>query len=114
MTQGIKTVLHSVSDLDAAKTLYTALLGTAPQTDTPYYVGFDAGDQHLGLLPAKEDVAAPVVYWAVADIAAKVAELTAAGGVVREQPHDVGGGRLVATVADRDGTVLGLLQDSAR
>ncbi|BCY10450.1 VOC family protein [Actinoplanes sp. L3-i22] len=112
MTQGIKTVLHSVSDLDAAKAFYTVLLGIAPQTDTSYYVGFDTGGQHIGLLPAKGDVAAPVVYWAVPDIAAKVAEVTAAGGVAREQPHDVGGGRQVATVTDPDGTVLGLLQDS--
>jgi catechol 2,3-dioxygenase-like lactoylglutathione lyase family enzyme len=68
MTQGITTVLHSVSDLEAAKTLYTALLGMAPQTDTSYYVGFEAGGQHIGLLPAKGGVAAPVVYWAVEDI----------------------------------------------
>jgi predicted enzyme related to lactoylglutathione lyase len=30
---------------------------------------------------------------------------------VKEPPHDVGGGRLVATVTDTDGNVLGLLQD---
>jgi predicted enzyme related to lactoylglutathione lyase len=30
---------------------------------------------------------------------------------VKEPAHDVGGGRLVATVADPDGNVLGLLQD---
>ena len=29
-TQGIKTVLHPVSDLEAAKAVYTALLGVAP------------------------------------------------------------------------------------
>jgi predicted enzyme related to lactoylglutathione lyase len=28
-----------------------------------------------------------------------------------EPAHDVGGGRLVATVSDPDGNVLGLLQD---
>jgi hypothetical protein len=50
-TQGIKTVLHPVSDLATAKAVYAALLG------------------------------------------------------------DVGGGRLVATVTDPDGNVLGLLQD---
>jgi hypothetical protein len=32
-TQGIKTVLHPVSDLAAAKEVYTALLGVPPQTD---------------------------------------------------------------------------------
>jgi hypothetical protein len=30
---------------------------------------------------------------------------------VKEAAHDVGGGRLVATVFDPDGNVLGLLQD---
>ncbi len=48
-------ILHPVSDLAAAKAVYTALLGVPPQT--------------------------------------------------------VGGGRLVATVTDPDGNVLGLLQD---
>jgi predicted enzyme related to lactoylglutathione lyase len=111
MTLGIKTVLHTVSDLDAAKKLYTVLLGMAPQTDSAYYVGFDAGPQHIGLLPAKDGIVAPVVYWEVEDIEAKVGELTAAGATVQEKAHDVGGGRLIATVLDADGNVLGLLQD---
>ena len=34
-TQGIKTVLHPVSDLAKAKAVYAALLGVAPQTDGP-------------------------------------------------------------------------------
>jgi predicted enzyme related to lactoylglutathione lyase len=48
----------------------------------------------------------------VADIEAKIAEVTAAGATIKEAPHDVGGGRLVASVTDPDGNVLGLLQDS--
>ena len=112
-TLGIKTVLHQVSDLTAAKTLYTALLGTAPQIDTPGYVGFDAAGQHFGLLPAdgSQGASSPVVYWHVADIAAKLDEVCAAGGIVKEAAHDVGGGRQVATVTGPDGAVLGLLQD---
>jgi len=39
------------------------------------------------------------------------AAMRAAGATVKEPAHDVGGGRLVATVADSDGNVLGLLQD---
>ena len=77
-TQGIKTVLHPVTDLDKAKAVYTALLGTEPQHDAPE---------------------------------AKLAEVTAAGAVVKDAPRDVGGGRLVATVTDPDGNVLGILQD---
>jgi len=38
-TQGIKTVLLPVSELETAKTMYAALLGVPPQTDGPYYVG---------------------------------------------------------------------------
>jgi predicted enzyme related to lactoylglutathione lyase len=110
-TQGIKTVLHPVTD--QAKAVYAALLGMQPQHDAPYYVGFDAEGQHIGLVPngAQQGMTSPVAYWHVADIEAKLAEVTAAGAAVKEAPHDVGGGRLVATVTDPDGNVLGLLQD---
>jgi predicted enzyme related to lactoylglutathione lyase len=47
----------------------------------------------------------------VPDIEAKLAEVTAAGASVNEPAHDVGGGRLVASITDPDGNVLGLLQD---
>jgi predicted enzyme related to lactoylglutathione lyase len=113
-TQGVKTILHPVSDLAAAKAVYSALLGVSPQHDAPYYVGFDVEGQHIGLVPggASQGMTAPVAYWHVADIEAKLAEVTAAGGAVKESAHDVGGGRLVATFTDPDGNVLGLLQDS--
>jgi predicted enzyme related to lactoylglutathione lyase len=112
-TQGIKTVLHPVSDLDAAKSVYTALLGVPPTTDSPYYVGFEAAGQQIGLVPGggQQGMASPVAYWHVPDIEAKLAEVTAAGATMKEPAHDVGGGRLVATVTDPDGNVLGLLQD---
>jgi predicted enzyme related to lactoylglutathione lyase len=112
-TEGIKTVLHPVSDLAAAKPVYTALLGLEPQTDGSYYVGFEAEGQHIGLVPGggPQGMATPVAYWHVPDIEAKIAEVTAAGATVKESPHDVGGGRLVATIADPDGNILGLLQD---
>jgi predicted enzyme related to lactoylglutathione lyase len=114
-TQGIKTVLHPVTDVTAAKAVYTALLGVPPVADAPYYVGYEAGGQHIGLVPggAAQGMTAPVVYWEVPDIEAKLAEVTAAGATVKESPRDVGGGRLVATFTDPDGNVLGVLQDPA-
>jgi predicted enzyme related to lactoylglutathione lyase len=108
-TQGAKTILHPVSDLTKAKAVYTALLGAEPQHDAPYYVGYDVAGQHIGLVPGGSG--GPVAYWHVADIEAKLAEVTAAGAIVKEAAKDVGGGRLVATIADPDGNVLGLLQD---
>jgi len=112
-TQGIQTVLHPVSDLTAAKAVYTALLGVEPQSDAPYYVGYQVAGQQIGLVPggAAQGMTGPVAYWHVADIEATLAEVTAAGATVKDVPHDVGGGRLVATVTDPDGNVLGLLQD---
>ena len=112
-TQGIKTVLHPVSDVAKAKAVYAALLGVSPEADAPYYVGFEAAGQHIGLVPGggPQGMTSPVAYWHVDDIEAKLAEVTAAGATVHEPAHDVGGGRLVATVTDPDGNVLGLLQD---
>jgi len=112
-TQGIKTVLYPVSDLAAAKAVYTALLGLPPQTDAAYYIGFDAEGQHIGLVPGggPQGMTLPVAYWHVPDIEAKLAEVTAAGATLKESAHDVGGGRLVASVTDPDGNVLGLIQD---
>jgi predicted enzyme related to lactoylglutathione lyase len=112
-TLGIKTVLYPVSDLAAAKEVYAALLGVPPQADAAYYVGFEAAGQHIGLLPGggPQGYTSPVPFWHVPDIEAKLAEVTAAGATLKEPAHDVGGGRLVATVTDPDGNVLGLLQD---
>ncbi|MFJ5549889.1 VOC family protein [Streptomyces sp. NPDC093225] len=108
--QGIKTVLHPVKDLAKAKPVYTALLGIEPQTDGGHYVGYDVAGQHIGLVP-DPSMTSPVAYWHVSDIAAKLAEVTAAGATVQRPASDVGGGRLVATFTDPDGNVLGLVQD---
>jgi len=106
-------VLLPVSDLATAKAVYGALLGVAPQSDSSYYVGFEVASQQIGLLPGggPQGMSSPVPYWHVADIETKLAEVSAAGATVKEPAHDVGGGRLVATVTDPDGNVLGLLQD---
>jgi len=112
-TEGIKTVLHPVSDLAAAKPVYAALLGVPPESDSDFYVGFEAAGQQIGLVPSggPQQMTSPVAYWHVADIEAKLAEVSAAGATVKEPPRNVGGGRLVATFTDPDGNVLGLIQD---
>ena len=81
-TEGIKTVLHPVSDLATAKAVYTALLGVPPQADEPYYVGFEAAGQHIGLVPGggPQGMTSPVAYWHVPDIEAKLAEAKLTAG----------------------------------
>ncbi|MFD1045199.1 VOC family protein [Kibdelosporangium lantanae] len=50
-TTGIQTVLHPVTDLAKAKEVYSALLGVEPTADSPYYVGYEAEGQQIGLVP---------------------------------------------------------------
>jgi predicted enzyme related to lactoylglutathione lyase len=111
-TQGIKTVLHPVSDLGGQGGVHRPARRPAAGR-RPYYVGFEAEGQHIGLVPGggPQGMTSPVAYWHVPDIEAKLAEVTAAGATVKEPARDVGGGRLVATFTDPDGNVLGLLQD---
>src|SRR5260370_29026375 len=93
-TEGIKTVLHPVSDLAAAKAVYTALLGVPPMADSPYYVGFEAAGQQVGLGPSggSQSMTSPVASWHVPDIEGKLAEGPAAGAKVTEAPQEVGAG----------------------
>ena len=111
--EGVRTLLVPVTDLAASRAMYEALLGGPPQTDSEYYVGFDAAGQHIGLLPGggPQGMTSPVPCWHVTDSEERLARMTAAGGVVREPVHEVGGGRRVATVADPNGNVVGLIQD---
>jgi len=112
MTDGLKTIIYPVKDLAAAKTLYSALLGVPPTRDKPYYVGFNVAGQDVGLDPHGHSagLTGPVAYWHVADIGATVNVLREAGAEEVQQVKDVGGGKLVASVKDSDGNVIGLIQ----
>ncbi|MCW2598879.1 MAG: glyoxalase [Frankiales bacterium] len=54
----------------------------------------------------------PVGYWHVEDIKAAVAQLLEAGATQQQPVNDVGG-RLIASVTDADGNVIGFLQPLA-
>ncbi|ELS50719.1 VOC family protein [Streptomyces viridochromogenes] len=113
MTAGLDTIIYPVKDLDRAKALFTALLGTEPYADEPYYVGFKDAGQDVGLDPHghAKGMTGPVPYWHVADIRATLAALLEAGAEPLQDVRDVGGGRLIASVKDADGNLVGLLQD---
>jgi predicted enzyme related to lactoylglutathione lyase len=51
------------------------------------------------------------VYYHVDDIEQSLKSLVAAGAQMQQEIKDVGGGRLIATVKDADGNIIGLLQD---
>jgi predicted enzyme related to lactoylglutathione lyase len=52
----------------------------------------------------------PVGYWEVDDMRKTVEELQDAGAQVTGDVRDVGGGKLVATVTDPDGNMIGVVQ----
>jgi predicted enzyme related to lactoylglutathione lyase len=104
-------IVFPTNDLEKAKALFVSLLGAEPYADTPYYVGFRSDEREIGLDPNGSSNG-PIVYWDTDDIAAKVGELTAAGWEVTSEPRNVGGGVLVAQLADGNGSTLGLRQAS--
>ena len=112
MTEGVKTIIYPVRDLARAKTLYSALLGTVPVVDAPYYVGFAVAGQDIGLDPNghAQGMTGPVGYWHVEDMTASLQALLDSGAEMRQEVKDVGGGKLIASVTDVDGNVIGLLQ----
>jgi predicted enzyme related to lactoylglutathione lyase len=112
MTAGMKTVIYPVTDLARAKALYSTLLGVAPAMDEAYYVGFRVGDQDIGLDPHghSQGMTGPVGYWNVDDIKESLQQLLDAGAETQQAINDVGGGKLIATVKDAGGNIIGLIQ----
>lgn len=92
--------------------MFTSLIGVEPYVDEVYYVGHRTGGQEIGLSPRghRQGMAGPVCYWKVENIQQTLRRLLVTGAVPRQDVTDVGGGRLVATVADANDNDLGLLQ----
>jgi predicted enzyme related to lactoylglutathione lyase len=111
MTSGAQTLIFPVKDLDSATTLFAALLGAPPQMDTPYYVQYNVAGQEIGLDPngASKGLTAPVPYLHVEDINATMAQLVEAGAEPKDAITDFGG-RLVGSVTDPAGNVIGVIQ----
>ena len=114
MTGGVQTLVYPVRDLEGAKRVHTALWGP-PHTDEPYYVGYAVDGQQIGLDPNghRSGLTGPVGYLDVDDVEATRQQLLAAGASDVQTPHDVGGGMLLAVLADADGNQVGLMQRPA-
>ena len=113
MNQGIKTVIYPAKDIARAKALLSRLLGVEPFVDSPYYVGFKVGDQDIGLDPHGHQAGA-TAYYHVSDIQGSLQALLDAGAESVQEIKDVGGGRVIASVKDANGNIIGLFQDPAQ
>jgi catechol 2,3-dioxygenase-like lactoylglutathione lyase family enzyme len=103
----IRSLVVPVSDLAAAKAVYTALLGE-PHTDQPYYVGYNVDGFEVGLNPGDDVAGGPVAFADVEDLDATRAKLLAAGATERDAPRQVAPGVRVCVLADADGSPIGL------
>ena len=106
MSAPIRSLVIPVSDLDAAKAIYTELLGS-PHTDTPYYVGYNVDGFEVALAPG--DVSGgPVAFADVDDLDGIRETLLAAGATERDAPKQVAPGARVCVLTDTDGNAFGL------
>ena len=113
MNQGVKTIIYPVKDIAQSKAFFSALLGVEPHGENPYYVGFKVGDQEIGLNPNghSQGMAGPLCYYHVDNIKKSLQSLLDAGATTLQEVKDVGGGKLIASVKDKDGNDIGLIQE---
>lgn len=102
----IRSLVVPVSDLEAAKAVYTALHGE-PHTDQPYYVGYNVDGFEVSLTP-NQAASGPVAYADVDDLDATRETLLAAGATEVSAPQQVAPGMRVCVLADPDGNPVGL------
>lgn len=110
MNKGIKTVLYPVKDIKDATSLFRRFLGADPYAEQPYYVGFKVNDQDIGLVPQNPE-GGVAAFFQVDDIKDSLQILIGGGAKVIQEINNVGGGRLIASVKDKDDNIIGLVQD---
>ena len=110
MNKGVKTIIYPVKDINESKTLFRKLLEVEPYADQPYYVGFKVGDQDIGLVPNNPE-AGMTAFYHVDDIKNSLQILIDGGGIIIQDVKNVGGGRLIASIRDKDSNLIGLIQN---
>lgn len=116
MLQGLRTVGYPVTDAAKAKEFYSALTGTEPYFDQPFYIGYNVGGYELGLDPNPHrspsgSMEGPVAYWGVENIEAAYGRALEIGARPHLPIQDVGDGIKIVSVLDPFGNVVGLIEN---
>lgn len=114
MIKGLRTVVYKVADLARAKAWYSQVVGVEPYFDEPFYVGYNVGGYELGLDPDPADVTvgnSVGAFWGVDDVKARIEEFRSNGIIIKDEPQEVGGGIVVASIIDPFGNVFGIIEN---
>ncbi|WP_324326788.1 VOC family protein [Flavobacterium sp.] len=109
---GLRTTIYKVSDIQKAKEWYIKAFQTKPYFDESFYVGFNIGGYELGLHPEDTPLTrsdAVVSYWGVDNVEETFAYFLSLGAEAFENPQNVGGEIVVATLKDPWDNVIGLI-----
>lgn len=110
---GLRTTIYTVEDIKKATEWYSEAFGTTPYFNEPYYVGFNISGYELGLQPEEkpkgEKTENVVAYWGVENIQLTFDRFISLGAIAHEEPHNVGGEIITATVKDPFGNLIGLI-----
>ena len=110
MNKGIKIILYPVKDIAQSKELFRKFLEVDPYVDQPYYVGFKVDNQDIGLVPTNPEGEATTFY-SVDNIKNSLQILLDGGAEIIQDIKNVGGERLIASVKDQDGNIIGLVEN---
>ena len=110
---GLRTASYKVGDLQKAKEWYTIAFKTEPYFDEPFYVGFNIGGYELGIMPEEEPttnkVESSVAYWGVENIKEAYEHFISLGATMDQEPTNVGGELMIASIRDPWGNIIGLI-----
>jgi lactoylglutathione lyase len=100
--------------MNAAKDWYSKAFDTEPYFDEPFYIGFNIGGYELGLQPEKDGesglkLPSVISCWATENVQIEYDKLIRLGAKPYEEPRNVGGELIVATVYDPWGNLIGLI-----
>ena len=110
---GLRTTIYKVTDIANAKAWYAKAFGVEPYFDEPFYVGFNVGGYELGLHPqenkAETGLGGVTSYWGVENVNDVYTMLLKNGATPHEEPTNVGGEIVVASVIDPWGNLFGII-----
>jgi lactoylglutathione lyase len=110
---GLRTVIYKVGDIGEAKNWYSLIFETQPYFDEPFYVGFNIAGYELGLDPEIEPTTqkpeSVKTYWGVQDVHAEYSRMISLGAIAHEEPQNVGGEIIAASLKDPWGNIIGLI-----